>query len=198
MRSDIQIYCDCMAQVRTRIKVVQGVLTGQITTGTDDCNAELIFLQLRKTLELIAFASLSANKAAYSAVHEKFASHWNAKKMLGDLEEVNPDYYPVPLDPPQETAPGVKHFPRPADGFMTTDEFTCLYNSCSEILHTRNPFTAKDPTIQIGYSVQEWVARIQRLLGWHLIHLAGGDDKWIVNIPAEGDVQAWPASPTTG
>jgi hypothetical protein len=89
----------------------------------------------------------------------------------------------------------MKHFPRPADGFMTTGEFASLYDSCSEVLHTRNPFAAKDPTVQIGYSVEAWVARIQRLLDWHLMHLAGGD-KWVVNVPAEGNVQAWPASPT--
>jgi hypothetical protein len=78
---------------------------------------------------------------------------------------------------------------------MTTEEFASLYDSCSDVLHTRNPFTAKDPTIQIGYTVQQWVARVQRLLGLHLVHLAGGD-KWIVNVPAEGDVQVWHASPT--
>ena len=195
MPTDIQIYCNCMAEVRTRIGVVQAVLAGFTTTGTEAFNIELIFLQLRKTLELIAFASLSANKTAYSAANKNFANHWKAKAMLDELEKVNLDFYPVPLDPPQETAPGMKHFPRPADGFMTKDEFASLYDSCSEVLHARNPFTAKDPTIQIGYSVQEWVARIQRLLGWHLMHLVGGD-KWVVNIPAEGNVQAWPASPT--
>jgi hypothetical protein len=115
--------------------------------------------------------------------------------MLDELDKVNPDYYPVPLDPPKEIAPGKKHFPRPTDGHMTKEEFISLYDSCSEVLHTRNPFSTKDPMIQIGYSVQEWVARIQRLLGWHLIHLVGGD-KWVVNIPAEGNVQVWAASPT--
>jgi hypothetical protein len=196
MTTDIQIYCDNMASVRTRINVVQGVLSGQITTGNDDCNAELIFLQLRKTLELIAFASHSANKPAYSAVHEKFASHWRAKAMLEALEKINPHYYPLPLDAPQEVAPGRKHFPTLIDGYMTKEEFISLYNSSSEVLHTRNPFSTKDPTIQIGYTVQEWVARIQRLLRLHVTHLISGD-KWVVNIPADGNVQVWAASPTT-
>jgi hypothetical protein len=195
MPTDIQIYCDYMADVRNRIGVVQGVLAGRITTGAEAYNIELIFLQLRKTLELIAFGSLCANKTAYSAAHKNFASHWKAKAMLEALAKVNPDFYPVPLDPPQELAPGRKHFPRPADGFMTQDEFERLYDAASDVLHTRNPFTEKDSVIQIGYSVPEWVARIQKLLGWHVMHLAGGD-KWIVNIPAEGNVNAWPASPT--
>ena len=128
MTTDIQIYCDNMAVVKTRIEVVQGILSGHITTGKDDCNTELIFLQLRKTLELIAFSSLSANKTAYSAVHKKFASHWRAKAMLDALEKVNPDYYPLPLDAPQEVAPGKKHFPRLTDGYMTKEDFISLYD----------------------------------------------------------------------
>jgi hypothetical protein len=193
--TDIQIYCNCMAEVRTRIGVVQGVLAGEIRTGHEICDDEIICLQLRKVLECIAFASLCANKEAYSAVHEKFASHWKAKAMLEDLKKINPDFYPVPLDPPQETAPGRKHFPRPVDGFMTTDEFVALYDYCSDALHAPNPFRSKEPDKQIPYTVEEGVCRIQRLLGWHLVHLVDGDNKWIVNIPAEGNVQAWPASP---
>ena len=193
--TDIQVYCNCMAEVRNRIGVVQGVLAGSTTTGNEAFNIELIFLQLRKTLELIALGSLSANKAAYSTAHENFANHWNAKKILDHLARVNVDFYPDPLNPPQETATGGKHFSRPTDGFMTKDEFASLYDSCSNVLHTRNPFTPKDPTIQIGYSVHEWVARIQRLLGWHLVHLLDGN-KWIVNIPSEGNVHTWSASPS--
>ena len=77
---------------------------------------------------------------------------------------------------------------------MTITEFVTLYDAASELIHTRNPFSTKSPMIQIIYPVQEWVLRIRRLLAWHLMHLVGGD-KWIVNVPAEGDVQTWPASP---
>jgi hypothetical protein len=194
MFPEIQMYCNQMAEVRQRISLIQSVLAKAISTGTEAFDIELIFIQFRKTLELIAFSSLCANKTAYSAAHAKFDTHWRAKAMLDELEKVNPDFYPVPLDPPQEISPGQKHFPRPAEGFMTKDEFASLYNSCGDVLHTRNPFTTKDPVINIGYSVQEWVARIQRLLGWHAMFLLDGG-KWVIHIPPEGNVQAWPASP---
>jgi len=183
-----------MTEVRQRLGVVQSVLAGKITTGHPTFNAELMFVQLRKTLELIAFGSLSANKVKYSETHENFAKHWKAKAMLDALEKVNPDFYPVPLDPPQQKDDGTKYFPRPADGFMTRDEFASLYDSCGKVLHTRNPFSTEDPTIKIGYTVEQWVARVQRLLDWHVVQLLGGD-RWIVNIPSEGDVRAWSASP---
>jgi hypothetical protein len=194
MRSDTVTYCHCMEEVKQRIGLVKAILAGLTTTGQEIFNIELIFVQLRKILELIAFASLTANKVKYSAAHANFASHWRAKGMLADLGKINPDFFPVPLDAPVPLDTGVKHFPRPVDGFLTKDEFVTLYDASSAVIHSRNPFSTKDPVIQIGYSVEEWVLRIQKLLGWHLMHLVDGD-KWVVNIPQDGPVQVYPASP---
>src|ERR1700733_9273779 len=112
MPSDIEIYCKCMAEVRHRLGVVQGVLAGRVRTGHETFDAELIFIQLRKTLELIAFGSLCANKEKYSGVHQNFAQHWSAKRLLVDLGKLNPHFYPQPLEPPQQRPDGSKHFGR--------------------------------------------------------------------------------------
>jgi hypothetical protein len=78
---------------------------------------------------------------------------------------------------------------------MTQDEFVELYQVSSQVLHSRNPYDGSDPTIQAKYTVAEWVTRIQRLLSWHNIELID-ETRWLVNIPPEGNVQAWPAAPT--
>jgi hypothetical protein len=192
--SSIQIYCNCMAEVRTRLGVVRSVLTGSVTMGQQAFNVELIFLQLRKALELIAFGSLAANESKYAAAYPNFGSHWRAKAILDAVEKINSEFFPIPLEPPEAKEGGIRHFDRPADGFLTRDEFVSLYDSCGEILHIRNPFTTKDPTIQIGYHVEQWVARIERLLYWHLVRLIDGD-VWVVTVPVQGEVRAWPASP---
>lgn len=194
MRADTVTYCNCMEEAKRRIGLVKSMLAGVVTTGEEAFNVELIFVQLRKTLELIAFASLTANKAKYSVAHANFASHWRAKAMLEELEKINPDFFPVPLEPPVTMARGVKHFEKLSEGFLTKSEFVTLYQASSEIIHTRNPFSPKDPVVQIGYSVDQWVLRIQKLLGLHLMHLVDGG-KWIVNIPQEGPVHVYPASP---
>lgn len=192
--SSIQVYCNCMSEVRTRLGVVRSVLAGSVKIGQQAFNVELIFLQLRKALELIAFSSLAANESKYAAAYPNFGNHWRAKAILDAVEKMNPEFFPIALQPPQPTESGVKHFERHADGFMTRDEFVSLYDSCGEVLHIRNPFTTKDPTIQIGYHVEQWVARIERLLNCHLVRLIDGD-VWVVTVPAEGSVNAWPASP---
>ena len=196
MASDAQIYCDCMVRIRHRINVVQTIMSGGIKIGHADQTAELIFVQFRKTLEEIAFATLSANKEKYAEVHANFSKHWRAKDMLAVMDSVNPNFYPVPLQAPIQTAPGQKHFEPLTDGFVARDDFVHLYNCSSEALHTRNPYKEGDPTINIKYTVQEWIARFQRLLSWHYATLLNGD-VWVVNI-CEDAVHVYPATPTLG
>ena len=167
--SDIQIYCDYMVEVRTRIAVVQAILEGRIGTGIEGCNNELIFLQ------------------KYSQVHANFAKHWKPEKMLAELEKINVNFYPTPLEPMQELPNGVKHFPLMADGFMTKNDFVSLYNVCSDVLHKQNPYSERDPTIYTIYGTPRWVERIQKLLACHSVQLENGY-VWVVTIPNEGPV----------
>jgi hypothetical protein len=191
-----RLYCASMEEVRHRISRVKSVLAGTTTTGEESADIEFIFIQFRKALELIVFSSLTANKEKYSAAYADSATDWKAKRMLDRLAKVNPDFYPVPLQPPINPAEGHWHFPGfVAEGFLTKEDFVALYQASSEVLHTRNPFSPKDPVIQIGYTVDEWVTRIQTLLRWHIMHLVDGS-KWFVTIPSEGPVHVYPASPT--
>ena len=132
MPSDIQIYCNCIDRVRYHVSVADTVFLGKIETGHHDLNAELIFLHFRKALEEIAFASLSANREKYSAARAGFATEWNARRMLGFVEKINPNFYPVPLQPPQETTPGHKHFDRVTHGYLTKEDFAMLYDGSAE------------------------------------------------------------------
>ena len=186
-----------MEEVRDRLKLVKSVTSRRLTTGRDFADAEFVFVQLRKILELIAFASLTANKEKYSAAHAKFATHWNAKRMLADLEKVNPDFYPMPLGKPQLQADGTKHFPAVSGKFLAKDDFILLYDKCGEILHARNPFTDKPPTIDVLYPVTEWLSLIHKLLDIHLMHLVGGN-KWVIFIPDEGEIHLLSAEPRPG
>jgi hypothetical protein len=168
---DIQIYCTCMERVRHHVSIVDTVFAARIDTGFPDLNAELMFLHLRKALEEIAFSSLSANREKYSAARAGFANEWNARRMLGFVEKVNPNFYPVPLQPPRETSPGRKFFDRVMDGFLTKEEFATLYDGSAEVLHCPNPYAPSTPTIDSRHTVDEWSRRIKALLSWHFVQL---------------------------
>jgi hypothetical protein len=192
MPSEIEIYADYMTGVRMRVAVIKSTMA--MTGMPEFAKAELVFLQFRKALELVAFATLAANKEAYAKASPKFAEEWRAKQILEKIEKINPEFWPMALNEPEEVAPDRKHFSRPNSGFLTKAEFATLYDVASEIIHTRNPFTGKAPTINTKYSVEEWIARLQRLLSWHRVGLVSGT-MWVVRIPDQGDVEVWPAAP---
>src|SRR5450759_4622763 len=61
---DTSIYIQCMSEVRERLDAVMLLaFSEKVFKGTSDFLLETQFLQLRKVLEVMAFASLTANQA---------------------------------------------------------------------------------------------------------------------------------------
>lgn len=193
MSDDTKLYINCMEEVRFRLNFVRDLPARNGTTGYQVIDQELVFLQLRKMLELIAFASLTANKAKYNAAYRKLTTVWNAKEMLRNLERINPEFYPLPVQPPQLQADGTKHFGA-VDDFLTKDDFISLYDVASTFLHVGNPFGNADPVIKMRYNVKQWLERIQALLKLHVVRLVDGN-LWIVEIPVQGPVKMGFAEP---
>jgi hypothetical protein len=175
-----------MVEVRDRIGVVKSVVMQRIKTGHFLVDAEIIFVQLRKILELIAFSSLTANKEKYSLAHAQFATDGRAKDILKKLEKINPDFYPVPLRPPEASPDSIRHYKVIEDGFLTKEDFASLYDEASVLLHVPKPFSIH-PKINTRYTPNEWVSRIQALLALHIVHLVDGK-KWLVKIPESGPI----------
>jgi hypothetical protein len=186
-----------MEDIKARVEVVLGVVERGVTVGRPDFDAEVACLNLRKILELIAFASLTANKEKYAEVHANFANHWRAKVLLQNLERIHPQFYPRPAFFSHQDANGIKHIDFLKDGFLTKDEFVTLYDKCSEVLHTWNPFRVDPRVVDFGISIRDWVTRIERLLAVHTIRLIEGDVHWLVYMqhPEDGKVHALTAMP---
>jgi hypothetical protein len=180
-----------MERVRHHVGIADRVFAREIDAGDQDLNAELIFLHFRKALEEIAFASLAANREKYSAARAGFATEWNARRMLGFVRNVNPNFYPVPLKPPVETSPGHKFFDRIVDGFLTQDDFVTLYDGSAEVLHCRNPYAHGDPTINVKYAVDDWSRSIKTLLGWHFVQIVDVPGLWVIQVPNDGPIRGF-------
>lgn len=197
--TDTEIYARCMQKVKERIGVVRLLsMDDPLGPSNSMLTTELTFVQFRKILELIAFSSLSANKAKYSQAYENIDSQWRAKAILDSVKKLNPNFYPVPLEGPI-TGPE-KHlvFNRRAGDFLTKEEFVELYDICNHVLHMRNPFSSKDPIARMRYKVDDWAMRIQNLLSRHLIQLVDDGTAWLVTIPGSGDVEIVNASKLGG
>ncbi len=179
-KEDMIKYCECMEDVKRRVGAIRSFLSSGITLGREDFDYEVVCLHLRKILELIAFASLVANKEIYSQTHEKYIYEWRATQLLKNIEKLNPDFYPRPLNPPTQDSSGVKNFADSDKEFLTRDEFIKLLDLCSDVLHVWNPYTPRERKINFEIPVLKWLEKIQSLLDIHSITLAGNTDVMLV------------------
>lgn len=189
---DSKIYVECMSEVRDRLNTVSWLAAGEsVLNARSQCLMELMLLQLRMVLELIAFSSLTANKEKYSTVHEGFQSHWKAAKMLDSLRKLNPHFYPTPVFR-QNVGPGPTgrirwEYQVTKDGFLTPDDFVFLYDACSAVVHARNPFSNKT-SVEIKYDFPVWVERIRSLIRIHFMHFID-DRRWLIYVPDAGRIE---------
>lgn len=169
----------------------------KLSLGSERFDYECISLQLRKILELIAFGSLCANRDAYAAVHSHFDEHWKAVKLLESLRAVHVDFFPKPMKFGKPPRPDVRHLDYAEDGFLTEAEFATLYDKCSQVIHTWNPFSKRERKIEFGRSVSQWTDRIEALVQLHSMRLVDTEEIWLVRLhdPSDGKVHALTLTP---
>ena len=199
MTSDIEktlrLYEAQMEEIKKRTEVVTCFVNGRCNALYNVPTGESLALQIRKILELIALASLVANKAEYARLHKNFAKHWRAKDILKELEKVNPKFYPIPTKQiPIQGKSKTRHFELPEikKGFLTKDEFAHLYDVCSDLLHAQNPFStkAKVDAEQFRQDSASWMEKIIRLLNHHNMYLPDGRTQIITLMKGSEDGKA--------
>ena len=85
-----KIYVDCMEEIGKRQETITDIVSRKYGVKYVITTVDTVALQLRKVLEIIALASLVANREEYSKVGRSFRTDWNAKAILQMLEEVKP------------------------------------------------------------------------------------------------------------
>lgn len=179
-QDDMTKYCQCMEDIKRRVSLIRNYINGGHSLGSEEFDYELISLHLRKILELIAFASLTAHKEKYSQAHEKYIREWRTTRLIENIAKLNPNFYPLPFQSPQTLSNGTKHFPASDKPFLKLDEFNKLLNLCSDVLHVWNPYSLRERKIDFGVRVSEWIDKIQWLLDIHRVQLADSGDVWVV------------------
>ncbi|PKN39187.1 MAG: hypothetical protein CVU62_03030 [Deltaproteobacteria bacterium HGW-Deltaproteobacteria-2] len=172
MNDDMIKYCKCMEEIKKRTHAITTILNKKYSTAYQATNREFCCLQIRKILELIALASIAANKTEYAKQYNKFFSHWKAKKILEDIEKINPQFYPVPSKQVIDNTTGkVSELILIESGFLTKEEFPYVYDKCSEVIHSSNPYGSLVNLDEFDNLVPEWNAKIIKLLNHHQIQL---------------------------
>ncbi|MDB6025082.1 MAG: hypothetical protein JWM68_1305 [Verrucomicrobiales bacterium] len=187
-RDDIVKYCNLMEEVKRRMNVINAFGAGSTHVLYKATTVETVYLQFRKMLELIAFGSLVANKQLFSQIYADFSKLWNARKLLDDLQKVNPHFYPQPMNEVPSTTPNVVNDLVPkTSGFLTRDEFVTLYKKCGKILHSENPYGTPIDYVEYEKSIQDWITKIIGLTNNHVIKLVNDPNMYLVHMKENRD-----------
>ncbi|GEA02979.1 hypothetical protein KUL17_18760 [Alteromonas sp. KUL17] len=188
----INKYAECMEEIKKRTEVIRAFLDGRCNALYKQTTAESICLQVRKILELIALASLVANKEEYAKVRANFSKDWHAKRILKSVEEINPKFYPSPSTQIIDKVTGkVLEVKAIKSGFLTRKDFENIYDRCGGLLHAQNPFAATKDIDNFLKIVPSWLEKIKTLLNHHQAQLVQDDLQfWVVmQSKTEGRVQ---------
>jgi len=178
-----------MEEVKLRMSVIDFFLLGKGHAIYEPPTLESATLQLRKILELVAFGSLVANKEAYTSVYTRVSKTWNAGDLLRELEEINRDFYPVPIVQVPSTAPGVAmhHQKRDPVDYLTKSEFQEVYGRCGVMAHAANPFGKGIDYAYFKQCLPNWRSKIVNLLNAHEIHLFDTSSMYVVLMSVHGN-----------
>jgi len=171
--NDVQKYIFCMEEIKNRIFVISQFLEKKATTSQPITDVEFLCLQFRKVLEFIALSSLSANREKYEEIRSNFKTDWHAERIMKKIEEINPNFYPLPIKQIVDKEKGrVIKVEAITDGFLTREDFSNVYNKCSGFLHAYNPYDTKFQKLPIQMdNFKRWKDMIVKLLNHHQIHL---------------------------
>ena len=187
---EIKAYTAVMEEVKRRTDVVWGLVNQRIKVMYLATHVETAMLQLRMILELVALASLSANKKVFEGNRKNLKKYWNLKKIINDLRKLNSNFYPVPIiEVPSKDIRVKNNLVEMKAGFMTCDDLIKLHGKCSNLLHAQNPFKKNADYKHYEKEIPNWMNQIMKLLNCHQIRLLDSDSFYLVHMKEERDDQ---------
>jgi hypothetical protein len=184
---DIEKYAANMTEIKLRVALVNVTLAKRPETDFIPMTIEAIGLQFRKVFELVAFATLAANRAQYSLAYRDFAEDWQAAKLLNNLQRINPDFYPKPVIEKKSDQPGIVSSLSDRDqDYLTQSDLVAAHGRCGGLMHAANPF---GEPIDYGFYLTNfpiWRTKIMNLLNIHHVHLLGDSGFYLFHMKEEG------------
>lgn len=137
-----------MLEIKHRMRAVDGCIKNgnEILLPLD---VEFCFLQFRKIVEQICFASIVCDKNRYKDFRElegetsnhdsgDYTNDWNAKIILKNLNDISPHFMPRPLG--KMTSSDGKHHFDLKDINATHKKLITIYKKCGSFMHIPKPF----------------------------------------------------------
>ena len=139
-------YHAAMVEVKRRLRAVTRIQGAKKPrTLTLDTDNEFMWLQVRKVVELVTFASISSDETRYAALRAEakdnpdYTRDWRVGDMLKGLAKITRHFLPIPIGNVQVVNEGRWHFDAGQEK-QTLERFVEIYERAGEHLHVPNPF----------------------------------------------------------
>jgi hypothetical protein len=176
-----------MTEIKLRVALINVSLATRPATELIPMAVEAIGLQFRKVFELIAFATLAANRAQYSLVYSDFAEDWKAAKLLKNLQRINPEFYPKPVIETKSDKPEiVSSLSDREQDYLTQSDLVAAHGRCGGLMHAANPFGQPIDYVFYLTNFPIWRTKIMNLLNIHRVHLLGDSGFYYFHMKEEG------------
>lgn len=201
--NSIRKYCILLEEIKLRINPVMEIIDERKNKEQNlnmeemiqfHIKTEFICLQIRKILELIIFGTMVANQEVYKKTYSDFKNHWNVRKIMRKIEIINKNYYPIAMSfgDSKLNDDGINYTHELNvlnTEFLTKEEFIKLYDKCSEIIHSPNPFQ-NNHLINFEKTLEDWMYKIVSLIYIHQIKLVNSKHTWLITLtyPPNGKI----------
>lgn len=200
-QENLEGYCQLMLEIRHRASAVAALEYPSREVIPDFIRVELLVMQIRKILEIIALSSMVANEKDYLETYDKIEKHYHAKKILRFVKKLNPDFYPKPVSH-TKTGDSTHHleWKNEQDGsYLTIKEFEKLYDRCGALMHAHNPYSAPKDYAEYESSIRKWMTKIEGLLHAHVIKLVNDNNYYLIHMNSpDGKPHGFVLSPIPG
>ncbi len=166
-----------MEEIKLRISSSSNVInryrSGTSATGFHETDIDFLYFQLRKIIELILFASVSAQLSQSTKLKREAEKEWHAGKLFAWIEAVNPKFFPEPKRDVVVTE-NWRKLEKVADGFMTKDEMKRIYKkACGKFAHaSRGNLYGNELSRKKHFDeIEGYLAGIRKLLGHHWVYV---------------------------
>ncbi|WP_350015698.1 hypothetical protein ABNK63_11560 [Rhodanobacter sp. IGA1.0] len=188
-----EIYLSKINETLARLEACAAFLGTYTSTGSISL-LEAAALQARKAFETVAYAAIAPNKARYKAFRAQterpsdYRKDYNARAILQHLAKINPDFYPTPLLPPTQQAPGHWHFDLKVDGYLTKTRFESFYDRLGKFLHADNPWGSDKGFANLAADLPSTVSQLRGLLALHktIVRVPNFSGVWVIEVPTDG------------
>jgi len=182
-----------MMEATSRLNAAKQYLASYNSTAQIP-DLESAILQVRKSLETIAYSAIAPDKKKYAAFRSKvekdpdYTKDYHASNIFSALAQINKEYYPVPLIPfvvkPDET----KHFDRKEKGFLKEKQFKRIYDRLGKHLHAHNPWSNNKNIQNFAKNLPKIIEETQELLDLHVrfIRTPTVHGAWVVEVDRHG------------